>query len=218
MIRRRFAATLLSLLGLLALGANVAMATPTFDFVFTGQCDDCAFAGSPSDEGFDPIGDGLFETVTGTLRLTDVTLNASGFIEVDSNNFDSFTYNGSSLINAFTFDEAFTIRGLLSASGQVQPEEALRLETSDGSGGVFDFPNFCTLLGDEVLECDDPIGLVTFDLDSAGDWFVGGTAPFDVGVGGELVVVPEPASTALLSLGLIAVAIAGRRTKLGRKG
>jgi hypothetical protein len=113
MVRRRFAATLLLLLGLLALGPNVAMATPTFDFVFTGQCDDCAFAGSPSDEGFNPIGDGLFETVSGTLRLSDVTPNVDGFIDVDSDNFDSFTYNGSSLINAFTFDDAFGISGLV---------------------------------------------------------------------------------------------------------
>lgn len=37
MTRRRFAATFLPLLGLLALGANAAMALPRFDFVFTGQ-------------------------------------------------------------------------------------------------------------------------------------------------------------------------------------
>lgn len=202
------------LVSVFAVSANAA----TFDFNFTAQCDDCAFTGDPSDAGFDPIDDGLFETVTGTLRLTDVSLNVDGFIEVDSNNFDSFTYDGSSLINAFTFDDAFVIRGLLSPSGQVQPAEALRLETSDGSGGVFDFPDFCTPLGVEVLGCDSDIGLVTFELDSAGSWSVSGEVAFDVGVNGQLVAVPEPTSATLLGLGLAGIAFARRRTGLFGKG
>ena len=45
---------------------------------FTGQCDDCAFIGNPTDPGFDPLNDGLFETVNATLNLSDVTLNAAG--------------------------------------------------------------------------------------------------------------------------------------------
>ena len=80
-----------------AIPANAA----TFDFAFTAQCDDCAFTGDPSDPDFDPIDDGLFETVSGTLRLTDVSLNIDGFIEVDSNNFWLFTDSCGSFFTFF---------------------------------------------------------------------------------------------------------------------
>jgi len=49
-------------------------------FNFTGECDDCAFSGSPADAGFDPLGDGLTETVTGTLVLPNVGVAADGSI------------------------------------------------------------------------------------------------------------------------------------------
>ncbi len=191
-----------------------ASASATFDFVFTAQCDDCAFSGNPSDPGFDPLGDGLFESVSGTLRLSDVTLDANGFIQVDSNNFDSFTYNGSSLINPFTFDEAFTIRGLLSPSGQVQASEALRLETSDGSGGVFDFPNFCTALGQQLFRDCFGVGLVNIDVASDGTWSIFGTQAFDEGVGGQLAAVPEPGSLVWIGAGLVSFGLARRRARL----
>ena len=208
----RISTTCVAILLLTGSFAISASALPTFDFVFTGRCDDCAFNGDPQDLGFDPFGDGLFETVTGTLRLTDVTPDANGLIQVDSNNFDSFTYGGSSLINGFTFDDAFTIQGLLDPSGQVQPQEALLLNTSDGPGGPFSFPDFCTPLGIEALRCEGQIGLVSFVLDSTGSWSVSGTEPFDVGIGGQLApaAVPEASSLAMLSLGL-GIGIARRR-------
>ncbi len=199
----------ISLVGGLAANAN---AMPTFDFTFTGQCDDCAFLGDPSDLDFDPLDDGEFQTVTGTLRLTDVSTNVDGFIEVDSNNFDSFTYGGSSLLNAFTFDDAFLIQGLLSPSGLVQPAEALRLRSSDGTDGPFDFGDFCTPLGEQVIGDCSGVGIVTFELDSTGSWFVEGELPSDVGVGGTLVLVPEPGTAAVLGLGLLGVGFARRRS------
>jgi hypothetical protein len=86
------------------------------------------------------------------------------------------------------------------------------LNTSDGPGGPFSFPDFCTPLGIEVLSCEGQIGLVSFVLDGTGSWSVSGTEPFDVGIGGQLAPagVPEASSLAMLSLGL-GIGIARRR-------
>lgn len=210
MTRREHSAPSLVLSLLLSLFAVDATAAAA-DFLFTGLCDDCAFSGDPSDPGFDPLDDGLFQPVTAVLHLTDVSLNASGLIEVDSNNFGSFTYNGSTLINPFTFSDAFTIRGLLDPTGVVQPTEALRLESSDGPGGSFSFPDFCTELGEAVLESCGGVGLVSFELDAAGEWLIEGTEAFDVGGGGQLTLVPLPGALPLLILGIAGVGCATRR-------
>lgn len=212
----RYVAALL-VAGAFALGANMAMAIPTFDFVFTGQCDDCAFTGDPGDPNFDPLDDGLFEQISGTLRLTDITLSPAGVIDVSSSNFGSFEYDGSNLLNAFTFTDPFIITGELSASGLVQPGTPLRIETSAG-----DFSNFCTALGEQVLAADgvfcDVIGIASFQLDSAGVWSISGSEPFDVGVGGQLTPIPEPVSGALLGLGLLGAGFAHRRRAVNDKG
>jgi len=172
-----------------------------FDFTFTGQCDDCAFAGAPGDPEFDPFGDGLFETVTGTLTLSDVSTNPQGRIEVDGSNFVSFTYHGSSLLNPFTFTDPYLVRGELSPAGAIQPGEPLRIETSQG-----DFSSFCTALGVLVLAEDGvvcgSVGLAFFELDASGAWSVSGSEPFDTGNDGQLApAVPEPGAAASLALG-----------------
>jgi hypothetical protein len=203
--------------GAFVLGANMAMAVPTFDFVFTGQCDDCAFIGDPGDPNFDALDDGLFEQISGTLRLTDITLSPAGVIDVSSSNFHSFEYDGSNLLNAFTFTDPFIITGELSASGLVQSGAPLRIETSAG-----DFSNFCTALGEQVLAADgvfcDAIGIASFQLDSIGAWSIFGSEPFDVGVGGQLAPIPEPVSGALLVLGLLAAGFTRRRCAVNDKG
>lgn len=194
----------------IALHASVASAA-IVEFNFSGQCDDCAFAGDPGDPGFDPFDDGLFQPVSGTVRLVDPVTNGDGLIEVDSGNFHSFSYSGSNLINPFSFDDAFLIRGLLTPDGAVHPSEALHLETSDGPGGSFDFPNFCTELGAAVLEGCGGVGLVTFELTADGDWSIAGTEAFDVGVGGSLSLVPLPGALYLMCAGVAVLGLRRRR-------
>ena len=125
----------------------------------------------------------------------------------------SFEYDGSNLLNAFTFTDPFIITGELSSSGLVQPGAPLRIETSVG-----DFSNFCTALGAQVFAADgvfcDSIGIASFQLDSTGEWSISGSEPFDVGVGGQLLAVPEPTSGALLlglGLGLLVAGCVRRR-------
>lgn len=200
----RFTSLLLG--GALLLAAGAATAMPV-DFKFTAQCDDCAFNGNPGDIDFDPFDDGLFEVVTGTLHLNDDTLNAQGLIDVGGSNFESFDYDGSSLLNPFTFTDPSTIRGLLSPTGAVDPSEALVIQTSAG-----DFSDFCTALGAQLLDDCSGVGLAFFELDSSGTWSVFGTESFDTGGGGQLAVVPEPASGVMLSLALLGAGYARRET------
>lgn len=209
-----------------SLGTNAA----TLAFDFTGQCDDCAFNGNPGDAGFDPINDGLTETVTGRLTLTGVSVGSNGVILYGPNARGAFAYHGSSLINPFTvgaYDHlTFIGTSTLLASGQVQSGSSFTFGSGDNQTDPnnpldFDFPNFCTDLGRQVFSpsnsqgtviptgpgnpsaCDN-VGDVTFFLDSNGDWNITGTMAFDIGGSGQFVVasVPLPGSAALLVTGL----------------
>jgi len=187
---------------------------------FSGECDDCAFAGLPSDPGFDPLDDGLTQSVSATLSLTGLSVNGGGLIEFLGAGTATFAYHGSSLINPFTMTDPFLFTTALTTSGAVQPGSTFTFgssqnATNPGPPVSFDFPDFCTSLGQQVLgfsSCSN-IGLVEFELDSTGAWSVSGTEPFDMGTGGQFVVsnVPEPGSFALLGLGLVGVGFVRRR-------
>ncbi|MEM7541373.1 MAG: hypothetical protein AAF384_07265 [Pseudomonadota bacterium] len=187
---------------LLILSATSFGAAAMFEFTFSGECDDCVGT----------LGDGLSQSVTGTLTLSDITTNGSGFIEIDSGNFESFSYSGSNLINPFSFDDAFTITGLIAPDGVVQAGGAVRLETSDGTNGPFDFGDFCTALGQSVLgpACFG-VGIVEFEVDSAGEWSISAGQAFDEGFGGQFHPVPLPLSLPLLLSGMAGVSLLGNR-------
>lgn len=221
---KKFGTSITALLfaGLFTINANAAVMEPTFDFVFnfTGECDDCAFNGNPRGEFFNPLNDGLTETVTATLSLTGVSMSSEGVIDYRGAGDVSFTYNGSSLINPFTIFDPFVFTTALLPSGQVQTGSEFIIRSSQNAANPdvsFEFPNFCTALGQQFFEegCGG-IGLVQFLLDSTGNFSVSGTLPFDVGFGGELTpvsAVPVPAAMWLFGTGLIGLLGVVRRKK-----
>lgn len=196
---------------LLGLSAHAQAITTTFSF--TGVCDDCAFDGTPGTAGFDPLDDGLTETVTASLALSGLSLDGE-MIDFRGAGSVIFSYGGSSLINPFTMADPYLFSPGLMSNGTVADGFVFSLASSQNYANPsnplsFDFPDFCTSLGQQVLgqACND-VGLVTFMLDSAGAWRISGEAPFDVGFDGQLSplsvsAVPLPGALVMFSSGLI---------------
>ncbi len=233
-------ATALLLASTFAFNANAAPIEPRFDFTFnfTGECDDCAFNGSPTDIDFNPFDDGLTQTVSATLRLTGMYLRPDGTIESRGDGTILFSYGGSSLINAFSITDPFLFTSALLPTGQVKAGETFQVSSSvnvtDPDNPLFfDFPNFCTPLGAQVLSpvpldpgggglggsCD--VGLVSFELNSTGDWSVSGEVASDVGSGGQFTsanAIPEPGTVALLAISLAGFGFTRKRKAVNDKG
>lgn len=222
MIPKNYALSVAALVfvGVFAVNANAA----SYVFNFTGECDDCAFSGDPSDAGFDPLNDGLTQTVTATLRLPDVSINSDGLLQyLGGSNSPSFTYNGSSLINPFTISDPYMFANALLPSGQVQVGKIFTISSSQnytdpGNPLDFSFPNFCTSLGDSVLDSGycSGIGLVSFSLARDGSWSIFGEAPYDVGGNGQFAsvgAVPVPAAAWLFGTGMLGLMGLVRRRK-----
>lgn len=222
MISKNFAlgAAALVFVSAFAVNANAA----SYVFNFTGECDDCAFNGNPSDAGFDPLEDGLTESVTATLMLPDVSISSDGLLQyLGGSNSPSFTYHGSSLINPFTISEPSGFSLALLPSGQVQPGNVFTFGSSQNYTNSsnpldFSFPNFCTSVGVAVLgseNCND-LGLVSFSLASDGSWSIFGEEAFDVGGAGQFSsvgAVPLPAAAWLFGSGMLGLMGLVRRRK-----
>ena len=197
-----------------------ANASP-YVFNFTGECDDCAFSGNPTDIGFDPLNDGLTQSVSATLTLTDASIGSDGFLHVGVGD-AIFTYNGSSLINSFTMFDPYTFTSGLLPTGQVQTGSSFKISSSANAANPdisFDFPNFCTALGEAVLDVDGcyRVGQVSFELDSLGNFSVSGTRAFDIGGDGQLTpvsAVPAPTAIWLFGTALLGFIGVARRKKV----
>ncbi len=192
-----------------------------FQFDFSGDCDDCAFDGSPLDDDFNPFNDGLTETVTGSLSLTGLSIDEDGFIDFLGAGSVVFSYDGSSLLNPFTINDPFLFTNGLLPSGDIGEGLTFTLSSSQNITDPenplsFQFPNFCTDIGELVLGDDicAGAGLVSFALDDGGNWNISGDFAFDIGGNGQLTPassVPEPGTIALFALGIAGIGVARKR-------
>ncbi len=202
----QFTTTLLFFFGL----SSYAQAI-TINFNFTGECDDCAFMGDPDDAGFNPLNDGLTETVSASLSIDGLSVDSNGMIDYLGAGDVRFTYNGSSLINAFTMADPYSFSSGLLTSGAVENDFEFKLSSTQnfsdpGNPVPFDFPDFCTDLGQQVLESGcNAIGDITFKLDSLGNWSIEGAVASDIGGSGQFTVsaVPLPGAFALFASGFL---------------
>lgn len=212
-----FRKLLMTTVSLLLLGLNVNAEATTLTFDFTGDCDDCAFAGNPLDQNFNPFDDGLTQSVTGSLRLEGVSF-VNGVIDNVQNLV--FEYNGSNLINPFALDDPFlrTLQNLDPTTGMVLPGLELTISSSSNVNNPFNvfpdpaFPNFCTSLGLDVLGLSacEGVEMVTFALDSEGNFSISGTPGFDIGTGGTLTPVsPVPLPAAFWFFGTALIGLFG---------
>jgi len=208
---------LVTSVSLVLLGFNVSAHATTLNFIFTGECDDCAFNGDPIDPNFDPLNDGLTQTVTANLRVYGADIVGDEIVGFDDLLFE---YQGSNLINPFSFDQPFLFGGF-DVNGNVMGDEPFILSSSSNPDDPFGvgFPNFCTPTGRAVLgasfdsACDD-VGMVEFMLDSDENFSISGNFAFDIGSGGSLTAVspvPLPAAFWFFGTGLVGLIGVARR-------
>ena len=128
----------------------------TLTLSFSGECDDCAFSGDPNDEGFNALGDGLTQSVTARLIMDGLSMDSGNVIDYTGSGTVIFEYDGSSLINPFTMHDPYLFTPGLKTDGTVINGGSFHLAstqniTDPADPLSFDFPNFCTSLGQAVL-------------------------------------------------------------------
>ena len=210
------------ILGFLALCFTTASAQAlTLTLNFFGECDDCSFIGDPGDPGFDyesTLNDGLTEPVTARLIMDGLFVGPDDVIDFRGEGSVIFQYDGSSLINPFAMHDPYLFRDALRTDGSVVAGLFFEMGstqnlTNPGNPLSFDFPNFCTPLGQQVLgrgDCDS-VGDVRFFLDDQGNWSISGDSPSDIGSGGQFSVVPVPAAAWLFASGILGLVSFARR-------
>lgn len=166
---RKFGLLVAALLASAGNSAYAASTLPASDYTFnwSGDCWDCA------------------GTATATLKLSNYVLGS----QITAANFVSFTYGGTNLFSAYSFNQINSITGSI----------------SDTAGSYF-----VNLSGSTPSPA-------YFRTDVAGFWSTGVTPAADFGNGGVWTLsaaVPEADSWALLILGFGGVGAAMRRRKV----
>lgn len=185
--------------GLLASGSALALVVgpPQTTFYFTGTCADCTLTSPPE---------------IGTLVLEGYTPGAA----ITEANFVAFAYHGSNLVNAFTVTRETTTPFLGVGNDYTfvfaSPDTVSGAIPAAGGAGAF------------RIEFVDGIG---FESTTSGSWFACAPGPGgfysgscnafrhnDIGTGGwsPTAAVPEPASYALMGLGVLGLAALRRRS------
>jgi PEP-CTERM motif-containing protein len=158
--------------------SSVSQSTPIVGmdvvFKFTGLCTDCASAASVSEY-----------PVTGLLSLTDFVPQAT----LDRDNFVSFSYGGSNLIDPFEIfkSDIDILDGALNADGTL-------------------FSPYLAFWEWDLPDCQ----YCYFVVESSGDWSL---EEDDYGINGRFSRVPEPTTILLLGLGLAGILYQSRKHK-----
>jgi len=181
---------------------SVPLASQASLWKFDGNCTDCADAA-----GVDSW------YVSGLLELQDYALGS----DLSADNFVSFSYSGSNLVNDFVIDQSQwsnatnqVLNGVLSSGGG----STLQLHLIGGSDNLWS----CTALGEAVAGSGAACShtdRVFFKLTDSGNWRFG-TPTADHGGSHEITLldvngVPEPATTLLLGAGLLGLGLRQRR-------